>query len=128
MVEKLIELHKNSYAPISKFAVSACVITKNGKEYYGVNVEDASTRAGACAERVAIFNAITDGVKKGEFKEINIMVASGKISPPCFVCRQMLSELFDKESIVRCYNTKGDYEEYKLEELCSHPFGSDDLK
>ena len=69
MIEKLLELHKNSYVPISNYPVSAIVVTKDGKEYPGVNVEDASTRAGTCAERAAIFTALTAGVKKGSFKE-----------------------------------------------------------
>ena len=74
MKEKLLELHKNSYAPYSKFPVSAVVVCKDGKEFYGVNVEDASTRAGTCAERCALFSALAAGYKKGDFKEINIMV------------------------------------------------------
>lgn len=68
MKEKLLELHKNSYVPISNFPVSACVVTSDGREFFGVNVEDASTRAGTCAERTAIFNAITAGVKKVSLK------------------------------------------------------------
>ena len=128
MFEKLLELHKNSYVPISHFPVSSCVVTKDGKEYYGVNVEDASTRAGTCAERNAIFTAITDGVKKGNFKEINVMVSSGKIGMPCFVCRQMISELFDEDAIVRCYSTNGEFKEYSVKELCPYPFGEEDLQ
>ena len=64
MKDKLFKLHQNSYVPISHFPVSACVVTRDGREFFGVNVEDASTRAGTCAERSAIFHAITDGVKK----------------------------------------------------------------
>ena len=128
MVEKLKELLNNSYCPISNFAVSACVITKDGREFYGVNVEDASTRSGTCAERSAIFAAITAGVKKGEFKEVNVMVSSGDISTPCFSCRQMFVELFDEDCIIRCYSTEGEYKEYTVKELCPYPFESDDLK
>jgi cytidine deaminase len=127
MIDKLLELHKNSYVPISHFPVSACVVTKDGREFYGVNVEDASTRAGTCAERAAIFNAITAGVKIGEFKEVNVMVSSGEIGMPCFVCRQMISELFEEDCIVRCYSTKGNYVEHTVKELCPYPFGEDDL-
>ena len=127
MKDKLLALHKNSYAVYSNFPVSAIVVTKDGREFSGVNVEDASYRAGACAERVALFSALTAGVKKGEFKEINIMVSSGEIWEPCFVCRQMLVELFDKDAIVRCYSTKGEYKEFTVEELCPHPFNEEDL-
>ena len=127
MKDKLLALHKNSYAAYSNFPVSSIVVTKDGREFAGVNVEDASYRAGACAERVAIFSALTAGVKKGEFKEINVMVSSGEIGEPCFVCRQMLVELFDKDAIVRCFSTKGDYREFTVEELCPYPFDSEDL-
>ncbi len=128
MIEKLLELHRNSYVPISNYPVSAIVVTKDGRSFSGVNVEDASTRAGVCAERSAIFSAITAGVKKGEFKEIHVMTSSTKtIGMPCFVCRQMILELFDKDCPVICYNTKGESVVHTVEELCPYPFGSDDL-
>ena len=128
MKEKLLELHKNSYSPYSNFPVSSIVVTKDGREFCGVNVEDASYRSGACAERVAIFSALAAGVKKGDFKEINIMVSSGKIGEPCFVCRQMFAELFDEDLVVRCFATDGEYKEYKVKDLCPYPFDSEDLK
>ncbi len=127
MKEKLLELHQNSYVPISNFPVSACVVTKDGREFYGVNVEDASTRAGTCAERTAIFNAITAGVKKEDFLELHVMVSSGKVGMPCFVCRQMISEVYSKDAKVYCYSTNGDVIEHTVEELCPYPFGEDDL-
>lgn len=128
MKEKLLKLHQNSYVPISKFPVSACVVTKDNQEFFGVNVEDASTRAGTCAERAAIFNAITAGVKKKEFGELHVMVSSGKIGTPCFVCRQLISEVFDKNCPVYCYDIHGRVKVYTVEELCPYPFGEDDLK
>ena len=128
MIEKLLELHKNAYTPISNFPVSAAVVMKDGNTFYGVNVEDASTRAGVCAERNAIFSAITNGYTKGDFKEVHVMISGGEIGTPCFVCRQMISELFDKDSKVYCYSTKGEVKEYTVEELCPYPFGEDDLK
>ena len=128
MKEKLLELLKNSYAPYSNFPVAAVVVTKDGREFSGVNVEDASTRAGTCAERCALFSAIASGYKKGDFKEINIMVSSGEIGMPCFVCRQMFVELFDKDVIIRCFATDGRYKEFSMDELCPYPFSSEDLK
>lgn len=128
MKEKLITLQQNSYSPYSNFAVSAIVIMKDGKEFNGVNVENAAYGASICAERSAILSAISNGYKKGDFKEINIMTSSSGISMPCFQCRQVISELFDKKSVVRCYTKTGDYEEHTVEELCPYPFGEDDLK
>ena len=128
MIEELRELHKNAYVPISNFPVSSCVVMKDGKKFYGVNVEDASTRAGTCAERAAIDSAVTAGYTKGDFSEVHVMVSSGDIGTPCFVCRQMISELFDLDSKVYCYDMDGNVKEYTVEELCPYPFGEDDLK
>ena len=128
MVEELLELHKNSYVPISNFPVSSIIVMKDGTKFPGVNIEDASTRAGTCAERSAISGAISAGYKKGDFKEIHVMVSSGKIGTPCFVCRQLLLEFFDLEDNIYCYQTDGKYEVFKLKELCPHPFGEEDLK
>ena len=108
--------------------VSAAVCSKSGRIYTGVCIDTCST-LGICAERNAIFNAITCGVKKGEIVEINVMTSStNTIGMPCFVCRQMLSELFDKDSKVICYNKAGESVTHTVEELCPYPFGEEDLK
>ena len=128
MKDKLLELQKNAYCPYSNFPVAAIVVTKDLKEFYGVNVEDASTRAGSCAERVALFSMISAGYKKGDVKEINVMTSSDKIGTPCFVCRQMLVELCDKDVLVNCYDKLGNVKTYTVSELCPYPFDEDDLK
>ena len=128
MIEKLIELQKNSYSPYSKFAVSAIAVMKDGKEFPGVNVENAAYGACICAERSAILSAISNGYKKGEFKELYVMISGGEVGTPCFQCRQVISELFDKNCIVHCCSTKGVIEDHTVEELCPYPFGEDDLK
>ena len=128
MKDKLLELHKNSYAPYSNFYVSAIIVAKDGVEFSGVNVENASYGGTICAERSAIVSAISAGYKKGDFKEIYVMNATHKIGSSCFLCRQVISELFDKDAIIRCYATTAEYKEYKVEDICPYPFGSDDLK
>lgn len=128
MIDKLIELHKNSYSPYSNYQVSAIAVMKDGKEFNGVNVENASFGASICAERSAILSAISNGYKKGEFKELYVMVSSGEIGMPCFMCRQVISEFFDKDSIIHCCSTKGIIEDYTVEQICPYPFGEDDLK
>lgn len=127
MIEKLKELHKNSYSPYSNFAVSAVVVMKDGSSFSGVNVENASYGAGICAERSAIVSAVSAGYKKGDFKELHVMVSSGSIGMPCFICRQVISEFFDKEDMVYCYATTGEVEKHTVLELCPYPFGSEDL-
>lgn len=128
MVQELKRLLIYAYAPISKFPVAAIVVTKDGKYYKGVNVEDASLRAGVCAERNALFAGITDGLKKGMVESIHIMVKNGGISTPCFVCRQMITELCDDDTLIRCYSIDGDYKDYLVSDLCPYPFDENDLK
>ena len=128
MKDKLLRLLENSYSVYSHFPVAAIVVAKDGREFYGVNVEDASYRAGACAERVAIFNAITAGCKKGDLKELNLMTSDAhKIGVPCGTCRQMIYEMFDEDDIIRCFVKDGSYKEYKVRELCPEFFGRVEL-
>ena len=127
MIEKLRMLHKNSYSPYSNFKVSAIAVMKDGCEFAGVNVENASYGATICAERSAILSAISAGYKKGDFKELYVMVANERVGTPCFMCRQVISELFDKNAIIHCCSTTGEVVNYKVEELCPYPFGEDDL-
>ena len=128
MKDKLLELQKNSYAPYSNFHVSAIVVMNDGVEFRGVNVENASYGAAICAERSAIVSAISAGYKKGDFKELNVMVSSGEVGMPCFICRQVIGEFFSTDSEVTLYSNDGDKEVYTVKELCPYPFGSDDLK
>lgn len=128
MIEKLKELHKNSYSPYSNFKVSAIAVMKDGTEFCGVNVENAAYGSSICAERSAILSAISNGYKKGDFKELYVMVASGEISTPCFECRQVILELFDYDAMIHCCSTDGDMSSYEVSELCPYPFSGDDLK
>lgn len=128
MIQELIELQKNSYSPYSNYAVSAIAIMKDGRKFPGVNVENAAYGASICAERSAILSAISNGYKKGDFKELYVMVSSGEIGMPCFQCRQVISELFDKNCVIHCCSTKGVIEDYTVEQICPYPFGEEDLK
>ncbi len=126
MREKLEILLNNSYAPYSKYNVSAICVMKDGKEIGGVNIENASFGATICAERVAIFKAISMGYKKGDFKELHIMVNSDKIGTPCFMCRQVFTEFFDKDMPVIMYS-KLDSMTKTVAELCPFPFDESNL-
>lgn len=119
MFEKLKEYLNNSYSPYSNFKVVACVVTKNDKGFFGVNVENKSFGGTICAERNAINSAITEGYK--DFKEIHIL-ASEDYTMPCFICRQSFVEFFDKDTKIFIYDNDGNKKEYKMEQLCPHPF------
>ena len=127
MKEELLKLLNNAYAPYSKFNVSAIIETKDGKFIPGVNVENASYGATICAERNAITTAISMGYKKGEFKNIYIMVSGDKLSMPCFMCRQVITEFFDKDSGIILVGKKGEIEKHTVSELCPYPFDETDL-
>ena len=128
MINKLLELAKNSYSPYSHFRVATIVIMKDGKEIPGVKVENAAYGSSICSERSAILSAISQGYKKGDFRELHCLCAdSNKISTSCFGCRQVISELFDKDVPLFFYSNDGNFEMYTVAELCPHPFDESDL-
>lgn len=127
MKEKLIKLLDNAYAPYSNFRVACILEMKDGKLIPGVNVENASYGASICAERNAITTAISLGYKKGEFKNIYIMVSGKRLSMPCFICRQVIVEFFDDDSEVILISKNGEEEHYKVSEVCPYPFDNSDL-
>lgn len=129
MKEKLINLLNNSYSPYSKFRVASIVVMKNGQEFNGINVENSSYGASVCAERIAIFNAVSNGYRKGDFKDIYVMCGdSKKISTCCFACRQVIQEFFDINSKVICMDIEGNQKTMTVEDLCPYPFTEEDLK
>lgn len=128
MKEKLIKLLDNSYSPYSKFQVSAIVVMKDGKEFNGVNVENASYGAGICAERSAIVSAISAGYKKHDFKEMYVMCNSDKIGTSCFICRQVIEEFFEPDCIVTAMIPSGEKLSLTVRELCPYPFNEENLK
>lgn len=127
MKEKLLELLNNSYAPYSKFNVSAIIVMKDGNMVSGVNVENASYGATICAERNAITTAITMGYKKDDFDKLYVMTSGYKISSCCFMCRQVIVEFFDKDSDVILMDKLGNQKVLKVSELCPYPFDETDL-
>lgn len=127
MKEKLIKLLENSYSPYSNFRVAAIVVMDDGSEFYGVNVENANGTS-ICAERHAIGSAITAGYKKNNFDKIYIMFENGQFGTPCFACRQVLLEFFEKDDMIISVDKEGNEKSYTLEELCPYPFDSEDLK
>lgn len=80
---------KNAYCPYSGFPVSAVLVTASGREYFGVNIENASYPAGMCAERTAMCKAVSEGDK--EFERIVIATETGE-GWPCGICRQFMYE------------------------------------
>ena len=122
MREKLKNLLNNSYSPYSKFRVASIVVMKDGTEFCGVNVENASYGVCNCAERSDIYSAISNGYKRYDFDKLYVMCDSNDIGTPCFICRQVISELFESDREIICINPKGDSKKYTVAELCPYPF------
>ena len=96
LLEKAYEGRKNAYAPYSKFKVGAAVLMENGKIYTGCNIENASYGATNCAERTAIFKAISEGNRK--ICAIAIVGADDEYTYPCGICRQVIAEFADENT------------------------------
>ena len=126
MKERLEKLLENSYAKYSKFRVACFIVMKDNTIIPGVNVENASYGATICAERNAITTAVAMGYKKGDFKELHVMVDSDKIGTPCFMCRQVITEFFKNDAKVYLYS-HNDMKKYTVLDLCPYPFNEDNL-
>ena len=119
---------QNSYSPYSKFKVGAAVLTEDGKVYKGTNIENASYGLTCCAERVAIFSALTDtapGEKKRKMAAIAIVIGGENAADvpteslsPCGACRQVMSEFMDVDAPVFIEGTK----DYTVGELLPYGF------
>lgn len=103
-IKQAVKIRDNAYAPFSKFKVGAVVVTKNGEIFQGVNVENSSFGATVCAERVALFSAVTQGRKDIEAVVI-ASVLKGKAVFPCGICRQVLAD-FNPEMRVILVNAE----------------------
>ncbi|WP_449463094.1 cytidine deaminase [Streptococcus suis] len=95
LIELAVKNSQKAYVPYSKFPVSAVLVAKAGEIFTGVNIENASFGLTNCAERTAIFKAISEGVK--DFSEIIIYGETEKPISPCGACRQVMAEFFDKD-------------------------------
>ena len=124
---ELIKLAKQAremaYAPYSGFKVGAALLAKSGKVYLGCNIENAAYTPTNCAERTALFKAVSEGER--EFEKIAIVGGNGEnlsnFCPPCGVCLQVLAEFCDKDFII-VLGTPDNFSEHKLAELLPSAF------
>ncbi|MCE5170903.1 cytidine deaminase [Paenibacillus profundus] len=124
LIQEAIEARKHAYSPYSRFQVGAAVLA-GGKVYRGCNVENASYGLTNCAERTAIFKAVSEGESKIEA----IAVAADTEGPvsPCGACRQVLAEFCDSQTKIYLTNLHGNTEEWTMERLLPGAFQAGDM-
>ena len=122
LFQQAIEAREYSYSPYSNYKVGAALLTSNGNIYKGCNIENAGYTASVCAERTAIFKAVSEG----ETDFVAIAVATHNGGAPCGVCRQVLRE-FSSDLTVIIGNTEGNYQVLTLPDLLPHSFGPENL-
>lgn len=124
LMKEAEKARKKAYTPYSKFKVGAAVLSADGKIFTGCNIENASFGLAVCAERVAIFKAISEGSTK--FKAIAVIGDTDKPCSPCGACRQVISEFGEDIPLIMA-NLKGDVKIKKVKELLPEAFGKNDL-
>jgi cytidine deaminase len=119
------DIKRNAFSPFSKFKVGAAILTEDGTIFSGCNIENSSYGLTICAERVAIFNAVSSGASK--FTAIAIVSDDPDFTPPCGACRQVLLELAGNIDFVMM-DSKNRYKIMKLTSLLPFAFTEKNLK
>lgn len=126
LIDEAVDARNKAYTPYSKFKVGAAVLTKNNMVFQGCNIENASYGLTNCAERTAIFKAVSEG--ENEFEAIAIVGETDGPISPCGACRQVIAEFCDENTKIILANLKGDYVETTITELLPGFFSSKDLE
>ena len=127
LIDHAFQAMKNSYAPYSQFHVGAAVACRDGKVFYGANIENASYGATNCAERSAMFSAYSNGVRKEDIEAIAIVADGETIATPCGICRQVMAELLDMDTPVYMSNGKEDLD-LTVKDLLPYAFTQEELQ
>jgi len=124
LIEKAKKAREKAYTPYSEFQVGAAVLNTDGKIFTGCNIENASFGLAVCAERVAIFKAISEG--STNFEAIAVIGDTDKPCSPCGACRQVISEFGENITLIMA-NLKGNVKVKKIKQLLPEAFGKKDL-
>ena len=127
LIENALQAIKNSYSPYSNFRVGSAVLCSDGKIYRGTNIENASYGLSICAERVAIFNAISNGCKS--IDAIAVISEPEDPVPPCGACLQVIQEFASsRDMIVILRSINGNEKTYRLKDLLPVAFTKEELE
>jgi len=124
LVEKAIEARRQALAPYSGFMVGAAIETTDGRVYTGCNIENASYGLTVCAERVALWKALSEGAR--QFRQMVVVTEAEALTLPCGACRQLLWEYCGDITIV-LHSLNGYDGTHRLSELLPFPFDSRSL-
>jgi cytidine deaminase len=119
LLEAALAAREHAHAPFSSFRVGAALEDASGRIHTGCNIENATYGLTLCAERVAVFKAISEGVR--EFRRIAVAADSDSLTPPCGACRQILWEFCGDIEVILT-NPRGASESLRLAELLPRPF------
>ncbi|WP_285768951.1 cytidine deaminase [Peribacillus sp. SI8-4] len=125
LIEEAKIAREKAYVPYSKFKVGAALLTVDGKVYHGCNIENAAYSMCNCAERTALFSAYAHNDKA--FTKLAVVADTDGPVSPCGACRQVISELCDKNMPVVLTNLNGDMKELTVQELLPGAFSPEDL-
>lgn len=120
LARKAVGARKNSYSPYSGFRVGAALLTKSGKVYTGCNIEISSYALTLCAERAALFKAVSEGERN--FRAIAVATDEDGFTSPCGACRQVIMDLAGDIDFVMA-DKYGNLRVLKMSELFPYPFG-----
>jgi len=119
LIEAALHARENAHAPYSKFKVGAALEDETGRIHTGCNVENATYGLTVCAERVAVFKAVSEGA--GKFRRIAVAADTDVLTPPCGACRQILWEFCGDIEVILA-NPRGKTETLRLHDLFPRPF------
>ncbi len=130
LIRSAMEARKKAYAPYSGYMVGAAVLTNELRIYTGCNIENAAYTPTVCAERTAIFKAVSEGWRR--FKAIAVVGSpKGDVTQhafPCGVCRQVMREFADADNfVIIVAKSEQDYQAFTLSELLPEGFGPENL-
>ena len=129
LIQAALEAREMAYVPYSHYTVGAALLTAEGETYQGGNIENASYGATNCAERTAIFKAVSEG--RRSFLAIAIaggMEGKEPVAYPCGICRQVMQEFAGEDFRIIVARSVSDYKIYRLEELLPHGFGGGSIQ
>lgn len=122
LVAQALDARKRAYAPYSHYPVGAALLTEDGQVFTGCNIENAVYPATCCAERVAIFKAVSEGHRR--FQAIAVATSNG--GSPCGICRQVMRE-FAPDMVVLITDAEGNVRRTSVDQLLPDSFGPGDL-